>query len=87
VIYPNGDIQYEVSGQPAGELDQAPLMIPRIGVEMKLNKTLDHIKWLGKGPGESYSDSKQSQLIGVYEKDVDGLFTNYVHPQANGNRT
>lgn len=87
VIYPNGDIQYEVSGKPSGELDQAPLMIPRIGVEMKLNKTMDHIKWLGKGPGESYSDSKQSQLIGVYDNNVDGLFTNYVHPQANGNRT
>lgn len=86
-IYPNGDILYEVAGEPAGETDQAPAMIPRIGVEMNLNKSLEHVSWLGKGPGESYSDSKQAQLLGCYEKSVDELFTNYVHPQANGNRT
>lgn len=86
-IYPNGDVQYEVSGRPSGELDQAPAMIPRIGVELNLAKSLENIEWLGKGPGESYVDSKQSQLVGVYQKNVEELFTNYVHPQANGNRT
>ncbi|MDW0113084.1 beta-galactosidase subunit alpha [Sporosarcina saromensis] len=86
-IYPNGDILYEVAGRPAGELDQAPLMIPRIGIEMNIAQSMNNIAWLGKGPGESYSDSKEAQLVGYYEKSVDDLFTNYVHPQANGNRT
>lgn len=86
-IYPNGDVQYEVSGLPAGELNQAPEMIPRIGIEMNINEAMNNIGWFGKGPGESYSDSKQSQLVGRYDKSVDALFTNYVHPQSNGNRT
>lgn len=86
-IFANGDVHYEVSGRPSGEIDQAPVMIPRIGIEMNLAKSLEHIEWLGKGPGESYADSKQSQLTGLYQKNVDELFTNYVHPQSNGNRT
>lgn len=68
-------------------IENTPAMIPRIGVEMCINKACENAKWYGKGPGESYSDSKQANLTGVFEKTVDGLFTNYVHPQENGNRT
>lgn len=86
-IYPNGDVLFEVQGTPDGMIENAPAMIPRIGVEMRIHKDCENVRWYGKGPGESYSDSKQANLTGVYEKTVDGLFTNYVHPQENGNRT
>lgn len=86
-IYPNGDVLFKVKGSPGGMIENAPTMIPRIGVELKLNKACENVQWYGKGPGESYSDSKQANLIGVYNKKVDDLFTNYVHPQENGNRT
>lgn len=86
-IYSNGDIILEVKGSPDGMIENAPDMIPRIGVEMRLNKSCDNVRWYGKGPGESYSDSKQANLTGVYNKKVDEMFTNYVHPQENGNRT
>lgn len=86
-IYPNGDILFEVTGTPDGMIENAPAMIPRIGVEMRINKSCDQALWYGKGPGESYSDSKQANLTGVYNKTVDEMFTNYVHPQENGNRT
>ncbi|MEC5423448.1 beta-galactosidase subunit alpha [Virgibacillus sp. C22-A2] len=86
-IYPNGDILFNVSGTPGGMIQNAPAMIPRIGVELKINKECDDVRWYGRGPGESYSDSKEANLMGVYERSVDGLFTNYVHPQENGNRT
>lgn len=86
-IYPNGDILFEVNGTPDGIIKNAPDMIPRIGVEMRINKHCEHVRWYGKGPGESYIDSKQANLIGVYEKTIDELFTNYVYPQENGNRT
>lgn len=87
IIYPNGDIDFEVSGEPAGMIENAPAMIPRIGVEMELHASCEYTRWYGKGPGESYADSQQANLMGVYEKKVDELFTNYVHPQENGNRT
>lgn len=86
-IYPNGDIILEVKGSPDGIIENAPIMLPRIGVEMRINKSCEYVRWYGKGPGESYSDSKQANLTGVYSKTVDEMFTNYVHPQENGNRT
>ena len=46
---------------------------------------MEHVRYFGRGPGENYSDSKEAGLMGVYENTVDGLFTNYVVPQANGN--
>ncbi|CAM3999851.1 hypothetical protein PAAL109150_04390 [Paenibacillus alkaliterrae] len=48
---------------------------------------MDLVKWYGRGPGESYSDSKEAGRFGVYKKSVDGLFTPYIYPQENGNRT
>lgn len=86
-IYANGDILFSVKGTPGGMVENAPRMIPRIGVELCVNKECENVRWYGRGPGESYSDSKQANLMGVYEKTVDALFTNYVHPQENGNRT
>lgn len=86
-IYASGDILLTVQGQPSGMLENAPEMLPRIGVKMTLNKKCNKVKWSGRGPGESYSDSKQRNLFGVYEKTVPELFTNYVRPQENGNRT
>lgn len=86
-IHPNGDIYFTVSGTPDGLVENAPTMIPRIGVELKINQQFEHVSWYGRGPGESYRDSKQANLIGVYKKTVDELFTNYVYPQENGNRT
>lgn len=63
----------------------APDMFPRIGVSMHLDKSMEHVRYFGRGPGENYADSKEAGLMGVYENTVDGLFTNYVVPQANGN--
>ncbi len=86
-IYPSGDILFAVKGIPAGKIENAPKMLPRIGVKVNINKDLYKVQWYGKGPGESYVDSKECNLIGVYKNTVDELFTNYVKPQENGNRT
>lgn len=68
-----------------GRLGCAPDMFPRIGVTMHLDESMEHVRYFGRGPGENYSDSKEAGLMGVYENTVDGLFTNYIVPQANGN--
>ena len=83
----SGDILINVSGIPSGRVDTAPEMLPRIGLKLKVNKDLESVKYKGRGPGESYADSKECNLFGVYENTVDGLFTNYVTPQENGNRS
>lgn len=85
VVCPTGDILIRVSGVPAGKQDCAPEMFPRIGVSMQLNPQMEYVRYFGRGPRENYADSKEAGLMGVYENTVDGLFTNYVVPQANGN--
>ncbi|UOF88710.1 DUF4981 domain-containing protein [Fodinisporobacter ferrooxydans] len=83
-IFGSGDVILRVQGIPEGEF---PSTLPRIGLQMKLPKFLDTVIWYGRGPGESYSDSKQAGKIDIYKKNADELMTNYVHPQENGNRT
>ena len=88
-VCPTGDILIEVSGTPylpsGCPKDHAPSMLPRLGVSMQLNRSMEHVRYFGRGPGENYPDSKAAGLMGVYENTVDGLFTNYVVPQSNGN--
>ncbi|WP_164690281.1 beta-galactosidase subunit alpha [Paraclostridium sordellii] len=86
-VFGSGDILVNVSGIPSGKIDTAPEMLPRIGLQMRVNKDLENVKYKGRGPGESYPDTKEANLFGVYENNIDGLFTNYVKPQENGNRS
>ena len=84
-VCPSGDILIDVEGTPSGRVDLAPDMLPRIGVSMHLDKSMEHVRYFGMGPGENYADSKEAVQMGLYANTVDGLFTNYVIPQENGN--
>lgn len=69
---------------PTGSI---PDHIPRIGLNLCLNKSLNQAKWFGLGPGESYPDKKSSQRIGIWSvESVADLQTPYDVPQENGNR-
>jgi beta-galactosidase/evolved beta-galactosidase subunit alpha len=81
-IYGNGDVIINAAGQPRGQMPH----LPRIGLQMTLPTEFDTVDWFGRGPGESYADTKEANLVGRYQKTVDELFTNYVFPQENGNR-
>jgi len=54
---------------------------------MRIPKDLQDFSWYGRGPGESYIDSKEAGRFAVYRKDIKDLYTPYVFPQENGNRT
>jgi evolved beta-galactosidase subunit alpha len=85
VISPAGKMRVEVNGIASGRKENAPPMLPRIGVTMHLNKQLQSVSWRGLGPHENYVDSCQSVYPGVFHANVDKLFVNYVKPQENGN--
>lgn len=84
-IYPSGDIVVKMSGVPGGKKDMAPDMLPRLGLVMKLRKNLENVRYFGMGPNENYADSHEAAHLGLFESNVEGMFTNYVVPQANGN--
>ncbi|KAF2732251.1 intracellular beta-galactosidase BgaD [Polyplosphaeria fusca] len=82
---PNGSLVIKVAGVPKGE--NLPRTLPRVGLVMEMPKQFDQVQWYGRGPGESYRDSKESQLIGTYSASVDELWTDYDVPQESSNRT
>ncbi|SKA82983.1 evolved beta-galactosidase subunit alpha [Caloramator quimbayensis] len=83
---PDGSIKIKVKGVPSGKKECAPVMIPRIGFKMKINRNLNKVRWEGRGPHPNYPDSKDSALYGIYEKTVDELFVDYPYPQENASR-
>jgi beta-galactosidase/evolved beta-galactosidase subunit alpha len=62
-------------------------MLPRIGLQLAIPQDLDQVSWFGCGPSESYPDSKQAARVGLFRHTVDELYTAYVYPQENGNRS
>ena len=79
----DGSFTLELSGKPEGEMPH----FPRVGLQLTLPGCMDSAVWFGLGPGEAYSDTKQAQRVGLYKAGADGLYTEYVKPQENGNRT
>lgn len=79
-----GEVLIEVHGVPTGEW---PETLPKIGLQMTVPESLERVTWFGRGPGESYVDTKQAGRFGRWAMSVDDLHTPYVFPQDNGNRT
>ncbi|MCJ1432760.1 hypothetical protein MMC27_002117 [Xylographa pallens] len=79
----SGCIDIIVHLKPTGP---APKTLPRIGLEAHLDKRIQDVAWFGRGPGESYSDKKLSQKVGIYSRTVEDMHTPYEIPQENGNR-
>ncbi|MDQ6419769.1 glycoside hydrolase family 2 TIM barrel-domain containing protein [Paenibacillus sp. LHD-117] len=80
----DGFVTLRASGTPEGK---PPELLPRIGWRMELPGSLRNTVWYGRGPGESYSDSKRASAMGIYRSSVKELHFPYIFPQENGNRT
>ncbi|WP_028783933.1 glycoside hydrolase family 2 TIM barrel-domain containing protein [Thalassobacillus devorans] len=80
----NGVVTLEVKGNKNGV---GSATLPRIGIQMCLEKNINLVDWYGRGPGESYADSKSANRLGIWSKSIEELSTPYVVPQENGNRT
>jgi beta-galactosidase len=82
-VYGNGIVNVDFRMNPAGDV---PQYIPLVGMEMKMPKAYHKMTWYGRGPQANYIDKKTGAAVGRYSGRVDSLVTNYVRPQANGNR-
>jgi beta-galactosidase len=60
--------------------------IPKVGMQMGINKTLDQIDWYGKGPMENYIDKSYGFDMGIYHATPTSFIEHYVVPQETGNR-
>ncbi|EGA67218.1 beta-galactosidase subunit alpha [Vibrio brasiliensis] len=78
-----GQLNVELSGERYGDY---PHVIPVIGLDLGINDEFDQVRYYGRGPEENYQDSKQANMIDVYQTTVADMFENYPFPQNNGNR-
>ena len=65
---------------PSGAQD-----VPRIGLQMGIDKSMSQIEWYGRGPHENYMDRYTSAPVGIYSSTVDGWNPHYVRSQENAN--
>ena len=82
-ITPQGHINVELAGERYGDY---PHIVPCIGFMLGINGEFDQVNYYGRGPGENYADSQQSNIIDIWHTTVDDMFVNYPFPQNNANR-
>lgn len=61
--------------------------IPRVGMKLALENTLDSLTWFGKGPFETYEDRKTGAKLGSYNASISKDFVSYIQPSECGNKT
>ena len=81
-IFSDKTVTVTVTGEPYGEL---PQVLPRLGVVFETDSKLNTVKWLGRGPLENYADSLANAPVGIYQKEITQLNTDYDLPQETGN--
>lgn len=81
-IYASGDVILDINVKPDSTLPP----LPRVGIEMNLEKSLDQVSWYGRGPFECYPDREAAANVAVYEKSVDELHVPYIVPGECGGR-
>ncbi|KAL7613821.1 hypothetical protein Lser_V15G06726 [Lactuca serriola] len=72
----SGDVVLFCNVKPRSDLPP----LPRVGVEFHLEKSMNNVKWYGRGPFECYPDRKASAHVGLYEKKVDEMHVPYIVP-------
>ncbi len=82
-VFGNGIIEVNYSLQSKQGLPN----IPKVGMQMGIERSYYNIEWFGKGPMENYIDKNYGFDAGIYNLPISKFMENYVVPQENGNRT
>lgn len=84
-IIPDGSMQ--VSAR-AAKINNTPryMLLPRVGLRMGINKKLDSVEYLGKGPFANYVDRACAADVGKYKSSVADWFEPFTFVQDTGNR-
>ncbi|MEM9424157.1 MAG: hypothetical protein AAF975_05145 [Spirochaetota bacterium] len=82
-LYGTGRMEVTLSGKKYGLWEHA--FLPKIGCDMKLISGFQDLEWYGRGPQESYIDSRSAALISLYRSRLADLETPYIYPQEYGN--
>ncbi len=82
-FHSDGSIEVEARFEP-GPMDRPAL--PRMGMQLALPLTFSNVRWLGRGPYETYCDRLDAR-VGLYSGTVgEQFFDGYVEPGESGNK-
>ena len=82
-VTPDGALHCVLDGRIAA----SSVTIPRFGVVLELTPGFEQLEYYGLGPHENYIDRRDGAFLGRYADTVDAMYTPYILPQENGNRT
>ncbi|MFC0687482.1 glycoside hydrolase family 2 TIM barrel-domain containing protein [Novosphingobium clariflavum] len=80
----DGSVGVTVHFEPLRDTLPDPL---RVGLAFETPAMLDHVRWFGRGPQETYADRKTGGLIAQWQGSVAEQFHDYARPQESGNKT
>ncbi|MGW0141861.1 glycoside hydrolase family 2 TIM barrel-domain containing protein [Streptomyces calvus] len=83
-VFGNGEIRVDNTLHPGAR--DLPY-IPEVGTLLLLPRRLDRLHYYGRGPEENHWDRRTGTDVGRYSSTVADLWTPYIRPQENGNRT
>lgn len=69
-----------------GDAKEKPQML-RYGMDLKVKKDFNQIKYYGEGPFENYIDRNNATLIDTYVQTVAEQYYPYIRPQESGTKT
>jgi beta-galactosidase len=61
--------------------------IPKVGMQVGIERSYENIEWYGRGPFENYIDKQTAADVGIYQKPINQFMETYIVPQESGNRT
>ncbi|KRD08936.1 beta-galactosidase [Flavobacterium sp. Root901] len=82
-INPDGIIKVDYNLKVTNKLPN----IPKVGMQMGIQRKFDQISWYGKGELENYIDRNSGLTVGKYSLPINDFLEHYVKPQENANRT
>ena len=84
IVAGDGTLTLHHKVNPQGSM---PAWLPRMGLTLMLDKSLDRVEWHGRGPQASYPDRKSGYRLGIWHTDVASMYEPYLMPQDYGLRT
>ena len=81
-VYSNGRVDVAADFTTESNFD-----LPRLGLQMFLNPSLEQVEWYGRGPMENYRDRKNAAYMGRYKTTVTDMAEHYARAQTMGGRT
>ena len=61
-------------------------VLPRLGLSLRLDPSLEQMAYYGRGPYENYIDRCSGSFFGEWRSTVTEQFVDYVRPQDNGSK-